>query len=332
MKLHEALDYVRNTRLGYLFVEYRIMCAMINFTHKPNLTDKPHTVEVANLIRSRCEAPQFNDLEFLLNKQLGTNLFEPRKLQEITNFVCLKRKQMTRFILAGTFHLRRAKSYLVDLVNQDSAFIVNMPELIKIVNKLPDSENYRRLKTYICDPKVKLVVTKVASRHKRAVVKNSPIEEVRNKPKLNAKSKSSRKARQDKNLKVTMTKLTTTTENLAKIALAKEAKKFKKRELKNSYKVIICYIDQTPLDDEIMDLDEHLKSNVEKICRPKKSEQIKSFICSCMNGKKIISPCMHISATIYYLGWAKHRPLKFPSEHLNDIFLQSSDEPANQPK
>jgi hypothetical protein len=328
LKLHEALDYVRNTRLGYLFVEYRIMCAMINFTHKPNLTDKPNTVEVANLMRSRCQEPQFNDLEFLLNKQLGTNLFEPRKLQEITNFVSLKRKQMTRYIFTGTFHLRRAKSYLVDLVNQDSAFTVNMPELNKIVNKLPDSENYRRLKTYICDPKVKILVTKVASRHKRAVEKNN-LNELKKKPKPSAKSK---KARQIKNLKVTTTKVTTTNENLAKIALAKEAKKFKNRDLKNTYKVIICYIDQTPSDDEILDLDEHIKSNVEKINRPKKFEQIKSFICSCMNGKKIISPCMHISATIYYLGWAKYRPLKFPAEYLNDIFIKLSDEPANNPK
>ena len=34
LKLHQALDYVINVKLGYLFVEYRIMCAMINFTHK----------------------------------------------------------------------------------------------------------------------------------------------------------------------------------------------------------------------------------------------------------------------------------------------------------
>jgi len=273
-------------------------------------------------------------LEFLLSKQLRTDLFEPINLEDITGFVTLKRKQMTRFILTGSFHLRRAKGYLIDLVRRDRAYNVNKNELIKLVNNLSNHENYDRLKSYIFDPKAKIVVTEVCSRHKRAVEK-FPIEQ---KPKKTPKNKKKKgpllKQREIKNSKQMNNSMTTTIENLAKKESAKKAKSLKNRKLKNFYKVIICYLDQTPAEKEIDDLQEYMQTDENQATkrRPQKVKQIKSFICSCMNGKKIISPCMHVSATIYYLGWAKYRPLKYPAEYLNEIFLQSTDEPANKPK
>jgi len=323
LKAQEALDYVRNSRLGYLNQEYRIMCAMLNFTHKPNLTDKPNTIKVAKMIRARYEEPQFNDLEFLLNKQLGTNLFQETSLEGITDFVTLKRKQMSRFIFNGSFHLKRAKSYLIDLVRQkDSVYTVNKSELNKLVYSLPEEEKYRRLKTYILDPKAKIVVTKVFSRHKRAIDKT--ISKVAKKSK-----KSLQKVKKLKLVKKKNQINTTTNINLENLQASKEAKCLRTKNIKNSYKVLICYMKEAVLDDEIENAEEFMQ---EAIHRTKKFKSIKSFICSCMNGKKIISPCIHISSTIYYLAWAKYRPLRYPGEYLNSIFLQSSNQQANNPK
>ena len=54
LKEHKALDYVRNSRLGYLFVDYRIISAIFNFSFIPIYTDKPKTIEVAlKMIRKR---------------------------------------------------------------------------------------------------------------------------------------------------------------------------------------------------------------------------------------------------------------------------------------
>ena len=279
VKVKQALDYVRNDRLGYLFLEYRIMCSMINFTFKPVLTDKPVTLKVAKMMRQKYEEPQFNDLEFLLGKQLGTNTFQQVEIETIEDFPQLKRRQMKRFIFHGTFHLKRAKSYLIDIVRQSNAFIMDKKQLIKIVDNLPDNSCFSRVKSYIYDTKAKIIATKVSSRHKRAL---------------------------DKTVDT--------------------------KVLKSSYKVLICYFEQTaPIDDD--DHDETTPNTIKRVkIKPQKYKDIKSFICSCKNGKRITSPCIHISATIYYLSWAKIRILKFPAEHLNSIFLKSPDEPANEPK
>jgi len=278
VKVKQALDYVRNDRLGYLFIEYRIMCAMINFTFKPVITDKPVTLKVAQMMRQKYEEPQFNDLEFLLGKQLGTNTFQQGAIEAIDDFPQLKRRQMKRFIFHGTFHLKRAKSYLIDIVSQSNAYVMDKKQLTKIVDNLPDNSCYSRLKSYIYDPKAKIIATRISSRHKRAL---------------------------DKTVDT--------------------------KVLKSSYKVLICYFEQkAPIDDD----NDEITPNPIKIVKkkPQKYKDIKSFICSCKNGKRITSPCIHVSATIYYLSWAKIRILKFPAEHLNSIFLQSNDEPANEPK
>jgi len=220
----------------------------------------------------------FNDLEFLLGKQLGTNTFQHVAIEAIDDFPQLKRRQMKRFIFHGTFHLKRAKSYLIDIVTQSNAFVMDKKQLTKIVDNLPDNSCYSRLKSYIYDPKAKIIATRISSRHKRAL---------------------------DKTVDT--------------------------KVLKSSYKVLICYFEQTaPIDDDNDETTPNQIKDVKK--KPQKYKDIKSFICSCKNGKRITSPCIHVSATIYYLSWAKIRILKFPAEHLNSIFLQSNDEPANEPK
>ena len=279
IKQDKALDYVSNNKLHYLFSEYRISCAMINFTFKPVWSDKPVTEKVARMMRQRYELPQFNDLEFLLGKQLGTTSFRQVDLESIDDFVMLKRRQMTRFIFNGTFHLKRARSYLIDLVTQSIAYVMEKNQLKKIVENLPNNECYKQLKTYINDERAKVIATKVFSRHKRAF-----------------------------------------------------DKKLTSNEPKKSYKVFICYYQQNRQvdDSENTDFFELPQPQVNR--KPQRYKDIKSFICSCKNGKRIISPCIHVSSLIYYLSWAKIRLMKFPAEHLNSIFLKSPNEPANCPK
>ncbi len=76
LKNNYALDFIRNSQIGHIQIDYRIACAMSNFVHKPNLTDNTKTKQVAKLIRKKSEKTQVNKLEYLINKRLGTSIFK----------------------------------------------------------------------------------------------------------------------------------------------------------------------------------------------------------------------------------------------------------------
>ena len=75
-------------------------------------------------------------------------------------------------------------------------------------------------------------------------------------------------------------------------------------QFKKIYKVFLCYNQQNPT--------EKCQQQYQK----SKYKEIKSFCCSCMNGKRVISPCSHVATLIYYLAWAKFRPMKYPANYL----------------
>lgn len=67
----------------------------------------------------------------------------------------------------------------------------------------------------------------------------------------------------------------------------------------------------------------------QKLLKNEDYKNIKGFICSCMNGKRTVSPCAHVASVIYYLAYAKFNDMKFPAQYLNSIFLSSPNEKSN---
>ena len=93
---------------------------------------------------------------------------------------------------------------------------------------------------------------------------------------------------------------------------------------RNIYKVFIHYLSQSETEEDEL---EQLNNKTSK------SKAIKGWICSCKSGKRIVGCCSHVAVVIYYLSFAKYNILKFPAEHLNDIFIDKKQlETSNQPR
>ncbi|CAF1024821.1 unnamed protein product [Brachionus calyciflorus] len=71
IKNFKALDNIRNTQAGHIQIDYRITCAMINFTHKPTCPDKENAKKIAFKLKEKLDFEN-NLLSGLLKKQFGT--------------------------------------------------------------------------------------------------------------------------------------------------------------------------------------------------------------------------------------------------------------------
>ena len=256
LKNFSALDYIRNSRLGSLFPDYRIACAMLNFTHKPLLTDKPHTQVVAEDIRNQSEKLQFNCLGFLLSKHLSTNFFRSVELESINDFVRLKKRDIKFKVNRGSFNIKRSKSYLHDLVHYGKSYVIDRNEMIKMIEKkFSQEENYKDLRKDIQNVRFKAICVEVLSRNKRGVNKSTNKHNTIN-------------------------------------------------------KVFITYFEQNPVSQDQM------RSGTS----PRNNHDIRGYICSCRQGRRLISPCAHVASVIFYLSWAKFRKMRFPAQYLRAIF------------
>ena len=104
---------------------------MSNFLHKPCCPDGQNSKKIAKRIRKKAtEKIQNNDLSFLLNRHLDSKLIPQVKLSQINDFAILKRKQIIRRILFGTFQMKQCKSYVQEMVENGVAYILS-EKLIK---------------------------------------------------------------------------------------------------------------------------------------------------------------------------------------------------------
>ncbi|RNA22461.1 hypothetical protein BpHYR1_039999 [Brachionus plicatilis] len=131
LKNKKALDNIRNSEAGHIMIDYRNCCAMINFDFKPCCSDGVNAGKIAKRILKKIEKKQ-NNLEFLLVKQCKI-----------------------KFLL-GSFQLRQAKSYMSDLAENPTAFIVKNDLIGKKSEKM-----YSKFKG------TKIISIKLPSRHKR---------------------------------------------------------------------------------------------------------------------------------------------------------------------
>lgn len=144
---------MRNTVLGHNGIDLRIAAAFYNMTFVPLVDDKPNTQSVARRLKEKIAQIENNDLEFLLNHRLTTErYFQPLVPHFLDNFIQLKRRYLRKKIFVGSFHFKQAKSYLVDFIRINKAYIYNPP---------------KKLKTQL-EPNTVIAAFKLTSRYKRS--------------------------------------------------------------------------------------------------------------------------------------------------------------------
>ncbi len=159
LKNHKSLDNIRNTQAGHIQIDYRIACAMLNFTHYPCSPDGKNSCKIAQRIRERAQI-KYNKLEFLLNKRLDTQLIKQIKLSEIDDFPRLSIKKIRENILFGSYQLKLSKSYVNELVQCGIAFV--------ITEEFLNSNKTNKIVKYIRNSNSKIIAAEISSRHRRS--------------------------------------------------------------------------------------------------------------------------------------------------------------------
>jgi hypothetical protein len=150
-----SLDNVRNTILGHLQIDYRIACAMSNFSYKPCETDGVNSETIA--LRMKQKAKKTNNSMFNFStKQLRTNSFKEKQINDIVDFPRLSMKKIISKITLGTFHPKIALSYINDFINNVAYEYINNPNksTINLLN-------------------TKIIATEIPSRHRRGKIKTA---------------------------------------------------------------------------------------------------------------------------------------------------------------
>lgn len=127
---------------------------MSNFSHKVN-ENETKSIEMAKNIKNKCKI-NTNRLSFILHTNFNTGTFEKFNIEEVNDFPKLKQKHIVEHITFGTYQLRLAKSYLIDIKKNLIA-----KRLSKNYNKNQIIDNIK--------PDHKLIAAEIKSRHKNSV-------------------------------------------------------------------------------------------------------------------------------------------------------------------
>lgn len=180
---YKALSNFENNEAGHIAIDYRNASAMLNFTHTRNtyMTEDYHTIRMAQSIKDICKqngGVTLNKLDFLLKKvKLSVNSKFPKpvwkknwletNLDGITDFPKLKKKQLVRRILFGTFQLEGCVDYIESLLERDTVYELTPKNALEL-DDLQLKEN-KNLKNKLIKGRSKIIAVFVTSRHKRGL-------------------------------------------------------------------------------------------------------------------------------------------------------------------
>ena len=157
----------RNREIGHLQIDYRNVCAMINFTHKPCCPDFKNVTKIARSILTK-GLNRINQLDFLLGKQLDTKLITPIEITSVWDFPILKKSEMKYKIFLGSYQLNQARSYVRDIISSKNCYLVSH-RLIKKLSTESLSFDFQRSK---------ILAFEIISRHRRSKKKQPETEVV----------------------------------------------------------------------------------------------------------------------------------------------------------
>ena len=314
LKNFKALDYIQNRHSPHLNIDTRIAAAMLNFTHKPFVQDKPKTKTVAQRLLKKMNKYQINKLSFLFNqrfpkslkrKNKSTYILKPVSIDGLSDFPILTKNQIDKKLNMGTYKTKISPGYIHDICLLNKAYFLDPVELVK---KIPEGELYDKLRNDFKDPSQplsKILAVEVPSRMTRGT-------------------------------RIDWTDTETETES--EFGSVCEEVKIQKK----TYKVYINYgstFDQQ--EDPKKDLIEREVAGLIDLSNivlvPSTNHRlIKYYFCTCMSGHGIVGGCAHVISVIYYLAYGQYHPEAIinPAEAVDDIFVDPYNyaRKSNKPK
>lgn len=127
---------------------------MLNFLHKACNPDGEQAQIIAKRMKERA-IKKINELEYLLNKRLGTKLTERIKLSEINDFPKIQLKTILEEILFGTYQYKECQRYYEDLLDIGYGYFICKKQKEKTSG----------------ESNTKIIAFEISSRHRRSVVK-----------------------------------------------------------------------------------------------------------------------------------------------------------------
>ena len=143
--------------MGHIQIDYRICCAMWNFTMKPCIPDGKDSASIAKTIRKKCKKTR-NKLESLL-KTCFTSKSPKVMIQTIDDFPVITLAQLKKRIILGSFKLRLCRSYIGQVLDHGIAYFLGDEQ----INKYAKSRKVKQDLKYS-----KLLSVLITSRHKRS--------------------------------------------------------------------------------------------------------------------------------------------------------------------
>ncbi|CAF0962569.1 unnamed protein product [Brachionus calyciflorus] len=160
LKNHKSLDNIRNTQAGHIQVDFRIACAMSNYSHKPCCPDGKNSNNISEAMKQKSNIKE-NSLEFFINKHLNTKDILNMSLSDIVDFPKLNLSVLSKEIFLGTYQLKECKSYLSDVIENGVCYIIS------------DNLKKKYLEMYFTrDLDSKIIAFEILSRHKRSYICN----------------------------------------------------------------------------------------------------------------------------------------------------------------
>jgi hypothetical protein len=138
---------------------------MLNFTHRPTITDRNCTEQVAYTLKQKSTIHE-NPLGILLNKRFDTRDIQLKLLEEINDFPILTVEQIANDINFGSCSVENAQSYVSTFVNR--ACFYNLSD--SFLKKLGKEKNEQFQHT-------KILACHMYSRFRRGTIKDKDGEE-----------------------------------------------------------------------------------------------------------------------------------------------------------
>jgi hypothetical protein len=161
----------RNSELGHLAIDYRIACAMINYLHKPCITDlkkkkdgsmdEKRAQKIGSRLLHKCKNSTENHLENILKLRLGTSAIPKVKFEDVSDFPKMSRATMVSKLFFGNYYIHQSIRYLDDLLKTGWVSRINQSVLEKA--------QYASFSQSIDLNRTRILGIKMISRHKRSV-------------------------------------------------------------------------------------------------------------------------------------------------------------------
>ena len=132
LKNKKSLDNIRNSQAGHILIDYRICCAMYNFTMKPCIPDGKASKEIAERILKRSYKKE-NKLESFLMMKFTDSILT-HDINEIDDFPQLTLKQLKNRITFSSFKIRLCLSYLNHLIYYGKIYILSEKQKERYLN------------------------------------------------------------------------------------------------------------------------------------------------------------------------------------------------------